>query len=219
MSMYRLILVPAIITAAVTLLRLVGELNDWSRTFFNPEAGGGGAVVGIAWLVPIFGIYFALKLHGAGQAPGGLRTLGSAVLAIVVFIAIMFGSVTLLGLNPGQPTMASLWVSAAAALVAMAIVYYRTGALGKTLCAYGLAARIPVLLVMLLAILGNWGTHYDVLPPGMTLDVSPWTKWFLIGVVPQLTGWMAFTLGIGALFGGLALLIAERRHEPAARTA
>jgi hypothetical protein len=52
-----LILVPAIITLAVTLLRLAGELLRWSPTFFNREAGGPGAIVGIVWLVPVFGIY------------------------------------------------------------------------------------------------------------------------------------------------------------------
>jgi hypothetical protein len=219
MSIYRLILVPAIITAAVTLLRLVGELNGWSRTYFNPEAGGGGALVGIAWLVPIFGIYFAWKLHGAGQAPPGLRTLGYAAVSIVAFVAVAFLGPRLLGFDPNQPTVTALGFIALVALGALAIAYYGTGMLGKTLFAYGLAARIPVILVMLLAILGNWGTHYDVLPPGITLDVSPWTKWFFIGVVPQLTLWMAFTVAIGALFGGLALLVAERRREPATRTA
>jgi len=34
-----LILVPAIITLAVTLLRLFGELSKWSATYFNPTAG------------------------------------------------------------------------------------------------------------------------------------------------------------------------------------
>ena len=83
--------------------------------------------------------------------------------------------------------------------------------IGRVLLAYGLAARIPVLLVMLLAILGNWGTHYDVLPPGAVMETGPWAKWFLIGVVPQLTFWMTFTVVVGALFGGLALVVAERR--------
>jgi hypothetical protein len=140
------------------------------------------------------------------------------VLSIVVFMALAFLGPRILGVDPNQPTLAALGMIAVAAIVSLAIVYSTTGALGKTLFAYGLAARIPVILVMLLAILGNWGTHYDVLPPGITMDTSPWVKWFFIGVVPQLTLWMAFTLAIGALFGGVALLVAERRREPAART-
>jgi hypothetical protein len=218
MSTLRLILVPGIVTALVTLLRLVGELNQWSRAFFNPEAGGGMAIVGIAWLVPVFGIYFAWKLHSSEGIRNGGRSVGFGLLAIVAFIVLAFGLNAAMGLDPNAPSLLALGNLTIASLVALAIAYYGTGALGRVLFAYGLAARIPVVLVMLVAILGNWGTHYDVLPPGVTLEVSPLTKWFLIGVVPQLTIWMAFTVALGALFGGVALVVAERR-EAAARPA
>ena len=55
LSTKHLIFVPAILSLAVTLLRLVGELEHWSKTLFNPEVGGLGALVGITWLAPIFG--------------------------------------------------------------------------------------------------------------------------------------------------------------------
>ena len=211
MSTFRLVLVPAIITAAVTLLRLVGELNHWSRAFFNPDAGGGMALVGIAWLVPIFGIYFAMKLSASGQTGSGGRTLGFAALAIGGFIGIVFAVPAVMGLDPSQPGFAAFAVMIVASLIALAVAYYGSGALGRVLIAYGLAARIPVILVMLLAILGNWGTHYDVLPPGAP-EMGVWTKWLVIGVVPQLTLWIAFTVAVGGLFGGVALVIAERRR-------
>jgi hypothetical protein len=56
-SIRRLIVVPAVITFAVTLLRLVGELQHWSPRFFSREPGGAGAIIGIVWLVPIFGVF------------------------------------------------------------------------------------------------------------------------------------------------------------------
>ena len=59
---------PAVITLAVTLLRLVGELQGWSPLLFNREAGGGGALVGISWLVPVFGAWFGWKLAGPARA-------------------------------------------------------------------------------------------------------------------------------------------------------
>lgn len=214
MSTFRLVLVPGIITLAVTLLRLTGELNQWSRTFFNPEAGGGMALVGIWLLVPIFGIYFARKLAAAGKTLSGYRTLGFAALAIAVFVAILFTVPAVLGLDPSQPTFTAFAIMIVASLIALALAYYGAGALGRVLLAYGLVARIPVVLVMLVAILGDWGTHYDVLPPGAP-EMGAWTKWFVIGVVPQLTLWIAFTMTVGALFGGLALVIAERRHTAA----
>jgi hypothetical protein len=195
----------------VTLLRLVGELNHWSRALFNPDAGGGMALVGIAWLVPIFGIYFAMKLQGSAEIRSGWRTTGFAVLAVLAFFVVFYALATLLGVDPGQPTLAALGASAVASLAALGVAYYGSGVLGRVLLAYGLAARIPVLLVMLLAIFGNWGTHYDVLPPGAVMEMGPWAKWFLIGVVPQLTFWMTFTVVVGTLFGGLAPVVSERR--------
>jgi hypothetical protein len=217
MSTFRLVLVPGIITLAVTLLRLTGELNHWSRAFFSPEAGGGLAIVGIWILAPIFGIYFARKLAAAGKLSGGWRVLGFAALAIVVFVAIMAVVPSLMGLDPNAPSLAALGVMVFASLAALAVAYYGSGVLGRVLVAYGLTARIPVVLVMLVAILGNWGTHYDVLPPGAP-EMGVWTKWILIGLLPQLTLWMAFTIAVGALFGGLALVIAERQ-KTAVRTA
>jgi hypothetical protein len=219
MSSYlRLVLVPGLITFGVTILRLVGELNGWSRALFNPDAGGGGALVGIAWLVPVFGIYFALKLSQSGQAPGGGKTLLHGVLGLAAYFAIVFGLGAVLGLDFNQPTLAALAVIVIASIVGLALAYQGSGALGKVLVAYGLAARIPVILVMLVAMLGNWGTHYDVAPPGVP-EMGVFQKWVLLGVVPQLTVWMAFTVVLGALFGGIALVVAERRRKSALRTA
>ncbi len=81
----RLILVPAVITLAVTLLRLIGELQGWSPALFNRNAGGGGALVGIAWLVPVFGAWFGWKLGKVGAFPGSLgRALGLVILALAI---------------------------------------------------------------------------------------------------------------------------------------
>ena len=66
-SIASLITIPALITLVVTVLRLVGEIEHWPKPWFNPAAGGGGAIIGISWLPIIFGPYFALKLAGAGE--------------------------------------------------------------------------------------------------------------------------------------------------------
>ena len=88
-SIPRLILVPALITLAVTLLRVVGELQQWSPKLFNRDPGGGGALVGIVWLIPIFGIWFALKLAAAGEGPASWgKALGFAALALAVTVAL-----------------------------------------------------------------------------------------------------------------------------------
>src|SRR3989454_10888813 len=70
-SVGQLILVPAVITLVVTILRLYGELQGWPKPWFSAAAGGGGAGVGISWLPIIFGPYFSLKLAGSGDVPAG----------------------------------------------------------------------------------------------------------------------------------------------------
>jgi hypothetical protein len=153
----QLITIPAIITLAVTLLRLVGEFMNLPAWLANKEPGGPGALIGIAWLAPVFGVYFAGKLAGA----------------------------------PG-----TLWKN-----------------LAKTLFAYGLAARIPVMVIMAFATFGNWGTHYDAYPPNMA-EMSPLMKVLFGGIVAQLVFWVCiWTVGTGLVAGLLASKI--RSPKPA----
>ncbi|HUL76166.1 MAG TPA: hypothetical protein VL691_02800 [Vicinamibacteria bacterium] len=100
-------------------------------------------------------------------------------------------------------------VFAAFAIVGLAIGILAWPALGRTLLAYGLAARIPVALLMLVAMLGNWGTHYDAHPSTPQMSALGW--WVGIGLVPQLFFWMWITIVFGALFGIVAAAIARRR--------
>jgi hypothetical protein len=206
-AMKKLIAVPAVITLAITLLRLAGELMHWSKTLFNPAPGGGGAIVGIAWLVPVFGVYFALKLHAAGERPSGAGPAsGYALLGLVLLPAAGFAA-TRLGAPPNSFALFAVFVvfSVLGALLA----FRGWPGLGRTLLAYGLAARIPVAIIMLLAMLGNWGTHYDAAPPGFP-EMGLVSKWLLIGALPQLTIWIWFTMAVGALFGGITLVLKER---------
>src|SRR5713226_3443316 len=100
-SLGRLILVPALITLAVTLIRLIGELARWSPALFNRDAGGPGALVGIVWLIPVFGVLFALRLARDGEGPPSLaKAFGWAILAFVVNIALGFGSLMLFPKSP-----------------------------------------------------------------------------------------------------------------------
>jgi hypothetical protein len=99
-------------------------------------------------------------------------------------------------------------------IAGLVVAFLAWPALGRVLLAYGLAARIPVVLVMLAAILGNWGTHYDVPPPGVP-EMSGLWKWLVIGVLPQMTVWLWFTSVIGGLFGIAAAALARGRRAAA----
>jgi hypothetical protein len=203
----RLILVPAVITLAVTLLRLFGELQGWSPALFSREPGGGGSLVGISWLVPVFGAWFGWQLGRAGERPGSVgRAFGLVALAIAI---LPVSGVLARRLGVEQMGMVNLGVLAAVSIVGLVVALRAWPVLGRALLAYGLAARIPVVLVMLAAILGNWGTHYDVMPPGAP-EMSGLYKWLMIGLLPQMTVWQWFTVAIGGLFGIAAGTIAAR---------
>jgi hypothetical protein len=195
----QLVLWPAVITLGITLLRLFGELQGWAPALFNRAAGGGGALLGISWLPFLLGPYFALKLAKGGRGPASSwKAAGLAFLGLLISFG-AFGVVQALKLGVGAIL--------AAFLISLAVSFLPYGAwpaLGQTLFRYALAARVPVVIVMLLAIYGKWGTHYDVLPPDpppALVAMGPLGQWFFIGLLPQLTIWIAFTVLVGTLLG------------------
>jgi hypothetical protein len=213
-SLLRLVLVPAILTLAVTLLRLAGELMHWSSSLFNRDAGGGGALVGIVWLIPIFGMYFALKLAAAGEGPASVgKALGWAALALVLNIALGFGSFAVVKSPVAQLGIFTLtsW---------LAIFAARPGwpALWRVLLAYGFTARIPVLAIMFLAIFGGWDSHYAKPRPDFPA-MGPWGLFFWTALLPQFSVWIYLTVAGGLLFGALAVGIRRLMSRPAASPA
>jgi hypothetical protein len=209
-SISRLIAIPAVITLAVTILRVVGELKHWPTLWFSTAAGGGGALVGISWLPIIFGPYFALKLTDAGEGAASMgKAIGWAVGSLLVFVsgAFLFGST----LNhPNFLTVLAMVLMLGSAFVPG--IGWRS--LGNTLVAYAFAARIPVLIVMYFAMTGNggagWGTHYDRVPPALA-NLAPLRKFFFLGVLPQLTLWIGFTAVVGSILGTVVAAIARRK--------
>jgi hypothetical protein len=201
-----LILWPAVITLAITVLRLEGELHHWSSLWFNRSAGGGGAVVGISWLPIFFGPYFALRLAATGEGPVSYgRAFGATFAALVV----MIGGVFLVGLtdsNPGILTLAGFVLMLAAAFIPS----IGWGRLGKTLLAYAFAARIPVLVIMYFAMKGNWGTHYDAVSARYQ-DLALWKKFFEMAFLPQMFMWITYTVVAGSLFGEIVAALFGRK--------
>ena len=216
-SIASLVTVPALITLGITLVRLVGELQHWPKPWFNPAAGGGGAIIGISWLPIIFGPYFAMKLAGAGDGPSSAgRAIGFAFLALAVYVVAGF----LFGKTVGHASFLTLL-----ALLLMLLAGFVPGIgwrpLGNTLLAYAFAARIPVLIVMYLAMSGNggqgWGTHYDAVAP-VFAPLAFATKYLYTAVLPQMTMWIGWTVVVGSVVGTIAAAVARRgkREVPAA---
>ncbi|MGA9771609.1 MAG: hypothetical protein WBV94_21440 [Blastocatellia bacterium] len=210
-STFRLILVPSVITLAITLLRLVGELQHWPTALFNPAAGGGGAIIGISWLPLIFGVYFAWKLSEAGQGP---EDRGRAVRLSVIGTLLFIGTIVVVSV-PQIGVVIKVIVGVILAVLAIGLQYSGWPRLFNVLLAYGYAARIPVLIVMYIAMRGNWGTHYDVAPPNFPPDTAFWPKFMQLAFVPQLVIWIVFTIITGMLTGSIAAAIRQRKNRTA----
>ncbi len=201
---------PALFTRAVTLARLTGEPLRWSPALFNREAGGGGALIGIVWLIPVFGVLFGLRLASSGQAPASVgKALGWAALAFVLNTALAFGSFVLL-----KSPVAQLAVFGVSSWLAILVARRGWGGLRGVLLAYGLTARIPVLFVLFLSIFGGWDTHYTKPPPDFP-PMGPWGLFFWTAFLPQMSIWIYLTIVGGMIFGALAVGIHRLVGKPA----
>jgi hypothetical protein len=201
-----LVLVPAVITLGITLLRLAGELGHWSPRFFSAVPGGGFAVVGISWLPFVFGPYFAVKLTCSGHGSAAVwKTFGLSLLGLAIMMA---GGIV--GFAPqvkfsGREILGILLIVLGPTLVTLG-----WPALFRVLVAYGYAARIPVAILMFFAVRGNWGTHYDALPPNYSGPTSFIGQYMVIAFLPQMVLWIAFTVLVGTIIGTLVTALAFR---------
>jgi hypothetical protein len=215
----KLITVPALITLVITILRLVGELQHWPAPWVSNAAGGGGAIIGISWLPLIFGPYFAWKLAAAGDGPASSgKAIGMSAVGLAVFIlgGIAFG----VGINKHMIPLVLVGF-----VLALASAFVpRTGwrSFGNALLAYAFAARIPVLIVMYIAMSANggqgWGTHYDVATPDFVVT-SFAQKFVDLAVLPQMSLWIGWTAVIGGLLGTIVTAIFHPGKHTAAATA
>jgi len=203
----RLVLVPALVTLAVTLVRLFGELRGLSPAWFSRLPGGGLAIVGITWLVPVVGLHFGCRLHALGERPPDPGRALGLPLAALALAPVLAWLASRLHLDPTPTARIGVW--AVVSIPAVALVFAAWPALGRVLLAYALAARVPVAALMLVAMYRLWGTHYDAPVPGFP-SLPPLRRWLWTGLLPQATIWVAITVGVGAFFGALGERLAAR---------
>jgi hypothetical protein len=212
---FSLVLVPALITLVVNVSRLVLELAGFGPPLVSAQAGGGGALLGITWLVPIFGVWFGYRLAKTGRGPS---SRGRAALLSFAGVAIFLGGsllcATVLGLvsmgTPEEPKapegMEYILGLGAIGILAQVIAWPRAAAV---LTLYALCARLPVVAITWIAVRAGWETHFTALMPG----IPPLTgdELFFALSTAQVTIWPIFTItvgglaaAIGAAFGGRA---------------
>jgi hypothetical protein len=200
----RLIAAPAVITLAITLLRLTGELRGWAPAWFGADPGGGAAVVGIGWLIPLFGAWFGWRLARAGARPAStarailLPLAGLVLVAGTFYFVVTVAGTTTLGF---AITLTALPLCSLLALPAWP-------ALWRTNLAYGLAARLAVVVVTVIAVSQGWNTHYEKLAPGSPAVSAAARTAILAGA--QIGIWVPLTILLGGLTGGIAAAVARR---------
>jgi hypothetical protein len=209
----KLIAGPALISLVVTLLRLLGELLHWSERWFTTRTlgvvpAGLTRVFGITWLALPFGAYFAWRLAQAGYGPAS-RT--RAVLCAVLGIVIIFAGVFLRPPLPFPQILLFIWLTM---VIAAAVQLAGWPEFVRVILVYGLAARIPVVAVMFLAMLGDWGTHYDYvgMPPQFSMPF--WPRFLWLAFFPQLIFWVGYTIVAGALAGSIVAAVLGRQTPP-----
>src|SRR5262249_34429963 len=101
---------------------------------------------------------------------------------------------------PFPPILLFIWL---VMVLGAAIAWVGWPALARTLLAYGLVSRLVVAVVMLLAMRGNWGTHYDYVGMPPAFQMPFWPRFLWLAFFPQLVFWVAFTVLLGMLAGSL----------------
>ena len=207
-AVIKTIFVPSLITLAVSLLRLYGELHDWPQILFGKSAGGSGSAVGITWLAVAFAFYFAIKLVQAGDVFA--RPTQSILLAVLA-LALTF--VGLIVMYKGAPNTRLEFQFAGAVIILIAIYIMRAAwpDYWRIMVSYAIAARVPVIVIMFYAIRGNWGTHYDAVPPDVTFP-DWYAKFVQAGLIPQIFLWIPFTVILCGLLGILTATILRRKN-------
>jgi hypothetical protein len=151
-SRFRLLAVPIVITLGVTMLRLVGELQHWSPALFSRQPGGLGALIGIIWLAPVVGVWLGRRLTKDGHGPANIkRALMHALGAVPAFAGWAVINAFL-----WPPFQVQVLGAAVASVVVVVLQMRGWPELGRLLLWYAIGARLPVVVIMLMAIFGRW---------------------------------------------------------------
>jgi hypothetical protein len=198
----RIVIVPSLIASGVTVARLIGELRHWPRPLVNSDVCG-KAILGIVWLVPVFSVYFAMKLWRTRQLP---RLHVAIALAVAGLLLKLIGTSIM---ERQGPYLERVSLNFAVTLAGLLLQFQVWPELSKILLAYGYLSRIPVAIVQFLAMRGAWGTHYDALDPGFP-KIGFWPTYLRVAFVPNIFFMEAYTVIAGVLIGCVACALLRR---------
>lgn len=191
--------VAVIVSLLLTIVRLVGELADGPESLFGRAAGGGGALLGVGWLIPVVGAWFGWRLLPAAQPPDGCRRAMALVGVGLLGVAAVFTAAKVL-----LPVTLGTFVFVAVSLPLLAITALRAWpALARPLLLYALVVRLAIAAITIAAVQADWGTHYERLAPGAP-EMSALGRTVVL-CASQLCLWIPLTVLIGCFAGLVAV--------------
>lgn len=209
-TILQLVLLPAVITALVSIARVYAEVHDHVAA----TSGGAGALLGITWLVAPFGAWFGYALARSGNGP----RLRPAALWYAVALLPVFGAVALgfSGLDQGdtseagyQALRSAVLTIAVAGAVCATFALFVWWRLSLALLLYGFLARLVVVAIAYVAKTNGWDTHYTKFgPAGIERDLG---DTMVSACISQFGFWVPFTILVGGVFGGLAAALGRRK--------
>ena len=211
-----LVLVPVLLSWLVTGARIAGELAGLGPPWVSSAPGGGGAILGVVWLVPLCGAWFGWRLAASTMPdrPGRAVVLSLAALALYIggfqFVrfVLRFDTSTAFGLT------AQILAMGAVSLLVLPIARMAWPRLFAVNLGYSLAVRLPIAALTFVAVFRAWGTHLEKFGPHDHQGFGPWPHATLLAFT-QLVFWPSFTIVCGGLFGSLAALASRRARSRA----
>lgn len=200
-----LVLIAAIVTLVLTVVRLLGERNQWDLRWFGNEAGGGFSPFGIVWLVPVFGFLFGRRLAAAGNRPPFVSSFFVPMFGLSVMVgALAYAN----GSMSGQALRDAMQYAVYGGPVVAVLALFAWPRAFFANLGYGLLARIPVVVVTWLDVTNSWDTHYGKvhasLPPMVADDRLQLLVMFQAGL------WLPFTVLAGGAAAALGAATVRR---------
>ena len=198
----RLLFWPSLVTALISVLRLVAEVNGW----LTNVSGGRLLPLGITWCIFVFGAWFGRALATAGNRPQVRLAFVWALLALLLVmttVAQEFGP--LVGGDQSDETFTAVRTAvltgAGVATISAVAMFFVWSRLAWLMLLYALPARALVIALTWLAKTQEWDTHYTKFgPPGIERDL-PTTM--VSACIAQFGFWVPLTIVGGTLAGTL----------------
>lgn len=218
MNPWKLAFWPGVITLAITLLRLLAELQNWDAALASDRGGGDLALIGISWFMFPVGAWMGWKLARAGDPPTqpgrALATHAIFAVAAVLWFGLM-AALLVEGEDVSTAFPDIVFINGAAYTVLAIVLWRLSPQICRVMFAYGVLARVPVIVITCIAVPMQWGTHYERIGPGDGLPGYSDLAAVLGLSYAQALLWVPITMLFGGLVASVVTYVMARRATTA----